>query len=124
MAQNLLLDPTKKDYVVTDGSPSGSDRVHEKCYYALLIPQGKWLYGVVGQGSLLYTLPSQKRSGSLEQTFAQYTTDAIKRQVINVGDATAVSVKNLQATRTGTSNEIDVVPANKQLSSQLNFNPV
>lgn len=124
MAQNLQLDPKKKDYVVVNGSPVPSDRVLEACYYALTIPQGQWLYGQVGQGSLLYTLENQKRLGTIEETFSAYVRDAINRQVIQNGQATAAQVKNVEATRTGTVNQINVVPSNTQLSDQLNFIPV
>jgi phage gp46-like protein len=121
MAQNLQLDSVKRDYVVVNGSPIGSDRVEEAAYYALLIPQGKWLYGDVDQGSLLYTLDKQKRSSSIEQDFAGYAQDAIKRQVIDTGKATASAVKNFETTRFGTSNLINIVPAQTQLSDQLSF---
>ena len=121
MAQNLQIDPTIQDYVVVNGSPVPSDRVLESCYYALLIPEGKWLYGAVGQGSQINTLENQKRTGVIDQNFSAYATDAIQRQVINTGKATAVSVANVEATRTGSSNQIQVVPAAAQLSTQLNF---
>lgn len=121
MAQNLQIDPKTKDYVMVNGSPVASDRVLEACYFALLIPQGKWLYGQVGQGSLLYTLQNQKKAASVEQTFAAFASDAIKRQVVDTGQATSVAVHNVQQTPTGTVNEIDVVPKSTQLSQQINF---
>ncbi len=124
MAQNLKLDPVKKDYVFVNGSPVPSDSIYEKSYYALTVPQGKYLYGQVDQGSLLYTLQNQKRTSSIEQQFAAYASDAIKRQVIDTGDATAVAVSNISASTTGTSNEIDVTPSQTQLSNQLNFTSV
>lgn len=121
MAQNLQIDPTKRDYVVVNGSPVPSDRVLEACYYAMLIPRGKWLYGDTGQGSLLFQLQNVKRSASVEQQFAGFTLDAVQSQVIAVGKATQAAVRNLAASRTGSSNELDVVPSNTQLSQQLNF---
>jgi hypothetical protein len=125
MAQNLQIDPTKKgDYVVQNGSPIPSDRVEEACWYPLKIPQGKWLYAQTGQGSLLDELENVKRDSSIEQQFAAYAQDAIKRQVIAPGKATASQVTNIAATRTGSSNQIDVVPSMTQISSQLNFVPV
>ena len=124
MAQNLQIDPVKKDYVIENGSPIASDRVLEASYYALLIPQGKWLYGNTDQGSLLYTLESTKRTSAIEQLFSNYAIVAIEQQVVNTGKATGVQVTNLQATRNGTSNEIDVIPSTSQLSNQLNFNSV
>lgn len=124
MAQNLQLDPVKKDYVVENGSPVPSDRVEEACYYALTIPEGNWLYGVSGQGSLLYTLEQKKRANDVELKFATYSTDAIKRQVVATGKASDVAVRNLAVSPTGTSNQIEVIPAQSQLSNQLNFIPV
>ena len=121
MAQNLQIDPKKRDYVFVNGSPVASDRVLEACYYALLIPQDKWLYGQTGQGSLLYTLANRKRAAAVEQNFASYATDAINRQVVAAGKASAVQVQNLSTSRTGTSNQVEVIPSNVQLSSQLNF---
>lgn len=121
MAQNLQVNPVTRDYVTENGSPVPSDRVFEACYYALLIPQSKWLYGQVGQGSLLYTLQNVKRTSSIEQLFAAFASDAIRRQVVDNGQASSVSVKNLQQTPTGTVNEIDVVPKNTQLSQQFKF---
>lgn len=124
MAQNLQLDPVKRDYILEQGSPVPSDRVLEASYYALTIPQDKWLYGQPGQGSYLWRLANQRRHGSLEQTFAAYSNDAISRQVVKTGQATAVETQNIQATRAGTSNQIEVIPSNVQLSNQLNFESV
>jgi hypothetical protein len=129
MAQNLQLDPNgalglAKDYVVVNGSPVPSDRVLEATYYALEIPQGQWIYGIVSQGSLLYTLQNVKRTASIEQQFAGFSQAAILANVITPGKATASQVTNQQATPTGTENLIAVQPANTQLSSQLNFVPV
>jgi len=121
MAQNLQLDPIKKDYVVVDGSPVPSDRVLEAGYYALQIPQGKRLYGETGQGSNLYTLEGIRRSASIEQRFATISNEAIDRQLIKTGKATAVQTVNLAVSRTGTSNQIQIIPNNVQLSDQLNF---
>jgi hypothetical protein len=121
MAQNIQINPVTRDYVVVNGSPVSSDRILEKAFIAITIPQGKWLYGAIGQGSLVYTLAQQKRAASLEQLFSQYTQDAIQRQLINTGQAVNSSTTNLQATRTGSSNEINVVPAATQLSNQLSF---
>ncbi len=124
MAQNLQIDPTTRDYVVPAGSPIGSDRVLEACYYPLKIQQGRWLHAAVGQGSQLYKLQNVKRTASIEQEFAGYTQAAIESQVIGVGKATAVQIRNIEATRTGSSNQINVVPSNVQLSQQLAFVPV
>lgn len=124
MAQNLQMNPTARDYIVVNGSPVPSDRVLEACYYALLIPRNKWLYGAPGQGSLLYTLEGVKRTASIEQEFAAFASDAIQTQVVDTGQATAQAVQNLAATPTGTVNQIGVVPSNTQLSNQLNFVPV
>lgn len=124
MAQNLEIDPTKKDYVVVNGSPVPSDRVEEACYIALTIPQGKWLHGVAGQGSLLYTLQNKKRTANIEQLFSSYARDAINSQVVETGKASAVAVKNIDSSREGTSNQIEVKPSQVQLSEQVKFNPV
>jgi phage gp46-like protein len=124
MAQNLQLDPVKKDYVVVNGSPIPSDRVEEASYIALTIPQGQWLYGQTSQGSQIYTLQNQKRNATIEQLFATYSEDAIERNVIVPGKGTAVQAQNIATSRTGTSNQIEVIPAASQLSNQLNFTSV
>jgi len=124
MAQNLELDPTKKDYVLVNGSPVPTDRVLEAVYYSILIPENKWLYGQPGQGSLVYTLENVRRGPSVEQQFASYATDAVRSQVINTGKATQVAVKNLDVSRMGSSNQIDVVPSQTFISDQLDFIPV
>lgn len=124
MAQNLQLDPVKQDYVIENGSPVPTDRVLEACYYAMLIPENNWLYGVPGQGSLLYTLEKTKRNASVEQQFSAYTQAAINSQVIAPGKATASQVSNLSVSRNGSSNQVSVIPSNVQLSGQLSFNPV
>lgn len=123
MSQNLQLDPKKRDYVFSNGSPIASDRVFEAAYYALMIPEGKWTYGVEGQGSLLYQMIGIKRTASVEQTFAAEATRAIQNQVIDQGQADSVSVQNTGATPTTTSNKISIVPSQGK-SSQLNFLPV
>lgn len=124
MAQNLVFDPKKKDYVFTNGVPTPSDRVLEASYYALTIPQGKYLYSVEGQGSLLYTLAGIKRTSSIEQQFSSYAKDAIERQVITPGLATQVDVSNIETSRNGTSNEIDVTPSTSLTTNELNFTSV
>jgi phage gp46-like protein len=118
------MDPKKRDYVVVNGSPVPSDRVLEKCYFALAVPLGQWLHGEVGQGSLLFTLKNQKRTSDIEQRYAAYARDAIRTQVIEPGAATEVQVRNVEATRTGTSNQIQVIPSQQQLSAQIAFVPV
>ena len=124
MSQNLQLDPEKKDYVVKNGSPIATDRVLEAAYYSILIPQNKWLYGQQGQGSLVYTLQNQKRVNAVEQQFASYVTDALNTQVVDIGKATQVQVDNISTSRTGSSNQISLVPSQVSLSDQLNFVPV
>jgi phage gp46-like protein len=120
--QNLELDPTTKDYVLNaQGSPIPSDRVLESVYYALTIPQNAWLYGTDNQGSKLHLLNNVKRSGSIEQQVSSYVMDAVERQVISPGFATAAAVRNLEATRTGSLNRVEVIPQQVQVSDQLNF---
>ena len=122
MAQNLQLDPKKRDYVLTSsGSPVPSDRVEEMSYFAISIPQGAWLYGDKNQGSKLYTLNNVKRTISLEQQISGFVTDAIERQVISTGKATAQRFENIEATRNGTSNRLSIIPDQTQLSDQINF---
>lgn len=121
MAQNLQMNPEKRDYVFENGSPIPSDRVLESAYFALAIPRGKYLYEQDNQGSLLHTLGNQKRTSSIEQQYSSYATQAIEDQVIKNDLATKVQVKNLEATRNGTLNEIDVTPSANQTSNQFNF---
>ncbi len=125
MSQYLQLDPTKKDYVLSaTGSSIPSDRVQEAAYYAIQIPQGQWLYGDPNQGSKLFTLNNVKRTNSTEQQIAGFISDAIDRQVISTGLAVSQSFQNLDATRTGTSNQLNLVPNQTQLSNQINFTAV
>lgn len=124
MAQNIQIDPKARDYVFVNGSPVPSDRVFEACYYALLIPENNWVYGVPGQGSFIYTLENVKRNSSVEQSFASMAQSALQTQVIDTGKATSVAISNTTATPTATANTLAVVPAATQLSNQLNFVPV
>jgi phage gp46-like protein len=124
MAQNLQLDPTLQDYVLVNGSPVPSDRMEEATYFALTIPQGKGLYQTVNQGSQLYTLENIRRSSSVDQQFATLAQDAIKRNVIQPGKGTSSQVANIAFNSRATSNQIEVIPAQTELSSQLNFTPV
>lgn len=124
MAQNLQIDPVKKDYVFQNGSPIPSNRVLEAAYYALLIPQNNWLYGIPNQGSLLYTMENTKRSSQVEQLFASFARDAINSQVVNNGQAKGVGIKNLSSSRTGTSNQVEIIPSAVAVSTQFSFNPV
>lgn len=124
MAQWLQMDPVKRDYVVVNGSPVPSDRIYEAAYFALLIPKNAWLYGTTNQGSLLYTLEDVKRTPSIEQEYAGYVQDALQAQLISAGLATQSQVNNLEATRTGTNNSIQIQPAATPVQSQLTFLPV
>lgn len=121
MAQNLIFDPVKRDYIFKDGSPQPTDRVLEASYIALKIPQGLYLYEQPGQGSLIHTLQNLKRTSSIEQQFASYAKDAIERQVIKTGQATKVQISNLATSKTGTSNEIDVTPSAVQISTEFDW---
>jgi len=118
------MNPLKKDYVVVNGSPVPSDSILDKAYFALTIPQGQWLYSVPGQGSLLYTLENRLRDQNLEVTFSSMVKNAIDTQLIQTGQATAVSTQNTEATPTGSANNIYVTPAATTLSGQLNFSGV
>ena len=119
--QNLILDPTKRDYIIVNGAPVPSDRILESAYYALMLPQGKYMYESENQGSLLHTLQGIKRTETIEERFSQYAKDAINRQLVSTGQATQVDVKNIQETRTGTFNNINVTPSTVQVSQQFNF---
>lgn len=124
MAQNLMLDPAKKDYIIVQGSPVPSDRVEEKAFIALMIPKNQWLYADAGDGSDLHLFKNVKRISSIEQLFASRSIQAITDQLIKNGDALDVSVQNLASSRTGTSNNISIVPNQKNISTSLGFNPV
>lgn len=124
MAQNLIFDPVARDYVFLNGSPQPSSRILEQCYYALAIPQNNWLYGIQGQGSLLYTLIAKKRTSSVEQIFISIARNALNAQVVQTNEASAIGLVNIATSRTGTSNEIEAVQATQQAASQLSFVPV
>lgn len=124
MAQNLEMDPEKKDYVVVRGSPVATDRVLEPSYFTLLIPRDRWVNGNPGEGSYLWRLQNVKRTSDTEQQFSTIVTEALQAQIISTGRASAAAVKNVAATRTGSSNSIGVVPAQTQVSEQLDFVPV
>lgn len=122
MAQNLKIDPAKRDYELTPtGASIPSDRAEEASYFALTIPQNRWLYGDPNQGSQLHTLNNVKRTASIEQQISGFATDALERQVIATGKVAAVQVTNVEATRTGTANKIEVIPQETQASNQFNF---
>lgn len=44
MAQNWLLDPTTRDYVLANGSPVETDSLLVPAYHRLRIQQGTWMY--------------------------------------------------------------------------------
>ena len=122
MAQNLILDPKKKDYILSStGASQPSDRVEEAAFYALQIPQNNWLYGTPNQGSQLYTLQNSKRTASIEQQVQGYALDAIERQLIQTGRAIAAQMENVEITRTGNSSLLEIIPDERQLSTQLAF---
>lgn len=124
MGQNLKMNPIKRDYMVVNGSPVPSDDVLDQAYFALLIPSGKWQYGVAGQGSLLYTLENQLRTTTIEQQYQSMVQNAIDAQMIQTGRALSQTTVNTQATPTGTANTTTIVPAATQISSQLGFSRV
>lgn len=121
MAQFLKLDPVLKDYVIEKGSPVPSDRVEEAAYYALKIPEGKYVYGTTGQGSYLHTLSGKKRDRAIDQEFSALARDALKRQLIDRGLAKSQEIYNLQTTRSGSANQINIEPAEINLSDELSF---
>lgn len=124
MAQNLIFDPVKKDYVVENGSPLPSDRVLEAAYYALLIPQGKWIYGEPSQGSLLYKMLNQKRKSSSEQQFSSIVKEALDRQLVKTGIASGTEFITTETTRTGTAAEIKVAKNEQLISDEFSFDGV
>lgn len=124
MAQYWKIDPVKRDYVVSNGSSVSTDSVTDASYYAIQIPRGRWLYGDSNEGSDLFKLQNVKRTARVEQAFASSVQEALKVQVIADGKAVSSNVSNIDTSRYGTSNQINVVPKNLQISSQLNFIPL
>lgn len=124
MAQNLELDPTKRDYVVVAGSPVPTDRVFEKAYFALAIPRLQWLYGDARLGSDLYLFQNTKRVPETDQLFAARATQAIQTQLVDTGEVVDVVVTNIASSRSGSSNNISMRPNQKSLSTRLAFDPV
>lgn len=120
MGQNLQFDPVKRDYIFQNGSPLPGT-ILEACYYALAIPENNWLYGIQNQGSLLYTLEGVKRTNDIEKTYASYARTAITLQIVETNQATSVGIKNLQSIRTGTLNQIEVIPYTQPVSNQISF---
>jgi len=121
MPQFLQMDPVAQDYVVVNGSPVETDDITQRVYMDVSIPKAAWLYGQTAQGSLLYTLEKAKRTALIEQQFASYVEDAVNQQSIANGYATKVGVNNIATSRTGTSNQIQVVPTTVPVSSTLSF---
>lgn len=124
MSQNLVIDPKKRDYVFVNGSPLSTDRIFEKAYYAIVIPRDQWLYGNPGQGSLVHTLQNVKRSASIEQQLASYIDTALQDQLINTGEAQAQQVTSKSQTTTTSENNIQIVPAQNNITDQFNFTGV
>jgi hypothetical protein len=124
MGQNWKFDPVKRDYVLEQGRPVATDRIEETVYFVLMIPRGQWIYGLPGQGSELFKFVGAKRVASTDQLFAARAIQAIESQVIAQGRARQVETRNLESTRTGTSNQITVVPLESELSAQFKLKPV
>lgn len=124
MAQFLQMDPVKRDYVVPNGSPIPSDRIEERAFFALAIPRLNYIYGSEHDGSDLYLFENAKKIPETDRLYATRATQALNDQLVARGDATAVQVRNLSSTRTGTSNQIDIQPNQKSISTALSFTPV
>lgn len=123
MAQNLKLDPAKRDYIVIAGSPVPTNRVFEKAYFALAIPRLKYLYGT-GEGSDLNLFQNTKRVPETDQLYAARARQAIEGQLVASGEVASVEVTNIATSRQGTSNNIVLQPNQQSLSTQLAFEPV
>jgi phage gp46-like protein len=121
MPQFLQMNPVTRDYVVRNGSPIETDDIRQRGYMALTIPKNNWLYGQTSQGSLLYRLNQVKRTALIEQQFSSYVQDAVQQNLITPGYATAVGVKNIATSPTGTSNQVSVVPTTTPIQSNFNF---
>jgi phage gp46-like protein len=121
MAQNLLLDPSSKDYILVDGSPVETSGVDMASYFSLMIPEGDYMYGSVGQGSYLYTLDNQKRDRTVEQEFQALANDALQRQVVKTGIASDLLTSNTATARTSSSNNIKLAISQSNLSDELGF---
>jgi len=126
MSQNLMLEPSKKDYVVENGSPVATDRLYEKAYYALLIPRLRWLYGFgdAALGSDLYLFRNSKRVPESNQLYAARATRAIEQQLVANGEVSLVNVTNIASSRSGMSNNIALQPNQQSLSTRVAFDPV
>lgn len=124
MGQNLRINPQTKDYELVNGSPVASNRIHEDVYYALMISSGQWIHGEPNQGSELYRLQGIKRTPNIERMFSAFAEQAVRSQVINSGRARQIQTYYLQSARTGSSNQINVEPQNKNVSNTITFRPV
>lgn len=107
-----------------NGSPIPSQRIHEDVYFALTIPQGKWLYGTPGQGSRLHELIGVKRTEKTERIFSTLAMNAIQRQIIDTGKASQALISTVESGQFGISNQIEVEPQMKDFASILNFRSV
>ncbi len=126
MSQNLMLDPSKRDYVVPNGSPVATDRLYEKAYFALMIPRLRWMYGFgdASLGSDLHLFRNSKKVPESEQLYAQRATRAIEAQLVANGEVAAVNVTNIASSRSGMSNNIALQPNKQSLSTRVAFDPV
>jgi phage gp46-like protein len=122
--QNWMVNPMTRDYVLNQGSPVPTDRIYEKAFFMLLIPQNQWLYADDQQGSKVNQLANAKRGSNVEQLFSTYVDDAIQTQLIDTGQATDVNTTNIEVSRNGTSNEIDIVPVDQPTTGQAQFIPL
>jgi phage gp46-like protein len=124
MGQNTKFDPVKRDYVAEQGSVGTTDDIRVASYFVLKKPKGKWLYGAPGEGSDLHKFQNSKRLSNTEQLFAARSNEAIQSQLIDTGRAEQVTTTNIDSSREGSSNEIEVVPLQADLSDQFEFTPV
>lgn len=125
MGQNWQIDPVTRDYVLVNGSPAPTDAVEDSAYFILKIPMGNWAYAEDDkQGSELWRFVRAPRTRNTEKLFASRVLSSLNSQMVATGKAREVRVSNIEATRDGTSNQIEIEPNTSQLSAQLKFNPL
>lgn len=122
--QNWKIDPTKRDYVLTGGTFEPTDRAHEKAYFILTIPRGRWLYGQGNQGSELFRFQNAKRTTNIEQLYASRVDSALKTQMVDTGEAISSTSTNIASSREGSSNNTNIVVPNRPRVPQLGFSSV
>lgn len=98
MAQNWLIDPTTRDYVMEDGAPVETDSLLVPAFHRLRIQQGSWMYQPDDRYGSRFSVFKKRETGGDMSDIENVALIALQ-PILDDGRASQIGVEATSATR-------------------------